>query len=205
MGCDTANEPACWIHWENVFVAIFHRRLFQKNHFFLTHKWQLERYLKMVLPTWNFGSIPDIVLTFIIWTKRYQVSDHPLMMKRGYICLYWPKTTKIALKLTLKGLKCPNRCELNIENVVLFVGHSYKPFGTMKIWPSWQGGSGKVKICPRMAWIWLWSRSEAPKLVSDPWNGPKMVPPTAPDWFESISLSFKALQPLYIKKTSIIL
>ena len=80
------------------------------------------------------------------------------------------------------------------------MGHLYKPFGTMKIWPSWQGGSGKVKICPRMAWIWLWSRSEAPKLVYDRWNGPKMVPPTAPDWFESISWSFKALQPLYIKK-----
>ena len=28
----------------------------------------------------------------------------------------------------------------------------------------------------------------------------QMVPPTAPDWFESISWAFKALQPLYIKK-----
>ena len=67
-------------------------------------------------------------------------------------------------------------------------------------WPSWQGGSGKVKICPRMAWIWLWSRPEAPKLVYDPWNGPKMFPPTTRDWFKSISWPFKALQPLYIKK-----
>ena len=80
------------------------------------------------------------------------------------------------------------------------MGHLYKPFGTIKIWPSWQGGSGKVKICPRMAWIWLWSRPEAPKLVYDPWNGPKMFPPTTRDWFKSISWPFKALQPLYIKK-----
>ena len=89
-----------------------------------------------------------------------------------------------------------------MKYVVVCVGHLYKPFGTMKIWPSWQGGSGKVKICPRMAWIWLWSRSEAPKLVYDPWNGPKMVPPTAPDWFESIFWPFEALQPLYIKKNT---
>ena len=27
---------------------------------------------------------------------------------------------------------------------------------------------------------------EAPKCVKDPWNNPKMIPPTAPDWFESI-------------------
>ena len=40
----------------------------------------------------------------------------------------------------------------------------------------WQGGSGKVKICPRMAWIWLLSRPEAPKLVNEPWNGPKWFP-----------------------------
>ena len=33
----------------------------------------------------------------------------------------------------------------------------------------------------------------------------QMVPPTARDWFESISWPFKALQPLYIKKTLIIL
>ena len=37
-------------------------------------------------------------------------------------------------------------------------------------------GSGKVKICPRMPWIWLWSRPEAPKLVNEPWNGPKWFP-----------------------------
>ena len=56
-----------------------------------------------------------------------------------------------------------------------------------------------------MAWIWLWSRPEAPKLVYDPWNGPKMFPPTARDWFKSISWPFKALQHSYIKKTLIIL
>ena len=25
----------------------------------------------------------------------------------AYVCLYWPKTAKIALKLTSEGLKCP--------------------------------------------------------------------------------------------------
>ena len=70
-------------------------------------------------------------------------------------------------------------------------------------WPSWQGGSGKVKICPGMALIWLWSRPEAPKGVNDPWNGSQMVSPTAPDWFESPSWPFEALQPLCIKKYQI--
>ena len=63
-----------------------------------------------------------------------------------------------------------------MKYVVLFVGQLYKPFQTIKIWLSWHGGSGKVKICPRMAWIWLWSRPEAPKLVNEPWNGPKWFP-----------------------------
>ena len=31
------------------------------------------------------------------------------MRKRGYICLYWPKTAKKALKLTFKCLKCPQQ------------------------------------------------------------------------------------------------
>ena len=74
-----------------------------------------------------------------------------------------------------------------------------------KIWPRWQRGSGKVKICPRRAWIWLWSRPDAPKLVNEPWNGSQMVPPTALDWFESISWPFEALQPLYIKEISVLL
>ena len=33
-----------------------------------------------------------------------------------------------------------------MKHVVLYVGHMYKPFWTKKIWPGWQGGSGKVKI-----------------------------------------------------------
>ena len=28
---------------------------------------------------------------------------------------------------------------------------------------------------------------EIAKWVKDPWNGLQMIPPTAPDWFESIS------------------
>ena len=71
------------------------------------------------------------------------------------------------------------------------MGHLYKLFWTKKIWPGWQGGSKKVKIWPRMslAFIYFWPRSllEALKWVKDPWSTPKMIPPTAPDWFESIS------------------
>ena len=79
-----------------------------------------------------------------------------------------------------------------MKHVVLYVGHLYKLFWTKKIWPGWQGGSKNVKIWPRMdlAFIYLWPQSllEAPKCVKDPWNTPKMIPPTAPDWFESISI-----------------
>ena len=77
-----------------------------------------------------------------------------------------------------------------MKHVVLYRGHLYKLFLTKKIWPGWQGGSKKVKIWPRMglAFIYFWPRSllEAPKCAKDPWNTPKMIPPTAPDWFESI-------------------
>ena len=51
-----------------------------------------------------------------------------------------------------------------MKHVVLYVGHLYKPFWTKKIWPGWQGGSGKVNIWPRMglAYVhfWLWSPLE---------------------------------------------
>ena len=66
-------------------------------------------------------------------------------------------------------------------------------------------GSGKVKICLRMAWVWLWGRPEVPKWVDDPPNEPQMIPPTTPDWSESISWHLKALQPSYIKETLTIL
>ena len=80
-----------------------------------------------------------------------------------------------------------------MKHVVLYVGHLYKLFWTKKNWPGWQGGSKKVKIWPRMglAFIYFWPRSllEAPKWVKDPGNTPKMIPPTAPDWFESLGIS----------------
>ena len=47
-----------------------------------------------------------------------------------------------AVKLTLEGLKCP-QCKLNIKNVILRVGHLYKPFWTIKIWPDWRGTMGE--------------------------------------------------------------
>ena len=67
-----------------------------------------------------------------------------------------------------------------MKHVVLYVGHMYKPFWTKKIWPGWQGGSGKVKIGQNIAQngpcFWLRSLLEAPKWVKDPWNGPKWSP-----------------------------
>ena len=71
-----------------------------------------------------------------------------------------------------------------MKHVVLYVGHMYKPFWTKKIWPGWQGGSGKVKIWPRMGltYIHFWLRSllDAPKCVKDSGNGPQMIPPNCP-------------------------
>ena len=64
-------------------------------------------------------------------------------------------------------------------------------FGPKKFDRVGRGRSGKVKIWPRMglAYIHFWLRSliEAPKWVKDTRDGPKMIPPIAPDWFESIS------------------
>ena len=51
----------------------------------------------------------------------------------------------------LSGPKIPpQRCELDTKHVVIYVGHLYRQFWTKKVWPGWQGGSGKVKIWPRM-------------------------------------------------------
>ena len=44
-----------------------------------------------------------------------------------------------------------------------------EPFRTIKIWPGWQGGSGKVKICPRNGLkVWIQIPPGAPKWVKDP-------------------------------------
>ena len=41
-------------------------------------------------------------------------------------------------------------------------------------------------IAPNGPRFWLLSPLEAPKWVQDPGNGPQMIPPIAPDCFESI-------------------
>ena len=62
-----------------------------------------------------------------------------------------------------------------MKYVVLYVGHSYKPFWTKRNWPGWQGGSGKIKIGQNIdqngPHFWLWSPLKAPKWVKDPWKG----------------------------------
>ena len=94
------------------------------------------------------------------------------------------------------------------QRVQIYLGRSVRlslhmrPTVLAKIWrlvgcskliksPGWQGGSGKVKIWPKMGLtyihFWLWSLLEAPKWFKDSGNGPQMIPPTTPDWLESIS------------------
>ena len=71
-----------------------------------------------------------------------------------------------------------------MKHVVLYVGHLCKLFWTKKIWPGWQGGSGKVKIGQNMAqnrprfWLWtLWM----------PLNGSR-TPETDPKWYPQLPL-----------------
>ena len=134
----------------------------------------------------------------------------PLKSEFGVFWPFWAMflftyRAKRALILTPEGLKYSPEVRVEHETCSTICGTPVQAISDHLSWPSWQGGSGKVKICPGMAWIWLWSRPEAPKWVNDPWNGSQMVPPTAPDWFKSISWPFGTLQPLYIKKISVFL
>ena len=117
------------------------------------------------------------------WENAFFVFLH----YRG-IGVCWPK---IRLNLTSEGLKCPQEVRVQHETCSTICVHLYKLFFTKKNLTGLAGGSKKVKIWPRMglAFIYFWPRSllEAPKCVKDPWNTPKIIPPTAPDWFESIS------------------
>ena len=49
------------------------------------------------------------------------------MRKRGYICLYWPKTAKKALKLTFKCLKCPQQVRVEHKIYSTMCGKSVHP------------------------------------------------------------------------------
>ena len=40
-----------------------------------------------------------------------------------------------------EALKTPQRCQLNMKLVKLFMGHNLKAFRAKKIGPGWQGGS----------------------------------------------------------------
>ena len=61
--------------------------------------------------------------------------------------VFW---AKVLLNLASEGLKYPPEVRVEHKHVVLHAGHLYKSFWTKFFWPGWQGGSGKVKIWPRM-------------------------------------------------------
>ena len=57
----------------------------------------------------------------------------------------------------------------------------YKPFWTKKIWPGWQGGSGKVQILPNMGLIFgFWA-------LKRPLNGSR-TPEMDPKWSPQLPL-----------------
>ena len=124
------------------------------------------------------------------------ISCDPRFLLHGNILCWGQFLPMDIMKRCLQGITL---------NWLLCTGHYFYPHQYLKclkswtcstrisrfICPGWQGGSKKVKISPKMglAFIYFWPRGllEAPKCVKDPWNTPKMIPPTAPDWFESIS------------------
>ena len=74
-------------------------------------------------------------------------------------------------------------------------------FGPKKFDRVGRGGQGMSKSAPESPDFGFGAvQPEAPELINDPLKGPKMVPPTVPDWLESMSWPFKALRPLFIKK-----
>ena len=68
-----------------------------------------------------------------------------------------------------------------MKHVVLYVGNLYKPFWTKKIWPGWQGGSGKVQILPNMGLVFgFWA-------LKRPLNGSR-TPEMDPKWSPQLPL-----------------
>ena len=91
----------------------------------------------------------------------------------------------------LGGILDPLKSDLGVFWPKILLNLTSEPFWTKKIWLGWQGGSGKVKIWPRMglAYVhfWLWSPLETPKWVKDPRNGLKSIRGSWGDHLRSIS------------------
>ena len=117
---------------------------------------------------WSIGDFEKILLEKVAWNGK----------NSGRTDFMGPKMA-------------PQMCKLKVKHVVPYLGHMYKPFWTMKNWSGWQGGSGKVKIWPRMglAYVhfWLWSPLETPKWGQDPGNGLKSIRGIWGDHLGSIS------------------
>ena len=75
-----------------------------------------------------------------------------------------------------------------MKDVVLYVGHIYKPFWTQKIDRVGRGVKEGQNIAQNGPGFWLWNPLKAPKWVKEPGNGPQMIQPNAPDWFEGLIL-----------------
>ena len=69
-----------------------------------------------------------------------------------------------------------------MKDVVLYVGHIYKPFWTQKIDRVGRGVREGQNITPNGPRSWLLSPFEAPKWVQDPVNGPQMILPLIDFW-----------------------
>ena len=77
-------------------------------------------------------------MTTLFYKKKIIMTNHShVNAKIGY---FWRK------KKTFGAENTPPRCRLNIKHVILYAGHLYQPFWTIKIRTGWQEGPGKVKI-----------------------------------------------------------
>ena len=63
-----------------------------------------------------------------------------------------------------------------MKYVVLFVGHLYKPFGTIWVDRVGRGGQGRSKSAPEWPEFGFWAVQRLPKLVNEPWSRPKWLP-----------------------------
>ena len=66
----------------------------------------------------------------------------PFFAKSVFLIKWFARNSKSSTG----GLKYPPRDASSTKKRNMYYIHLYKPFWTLKIWPGWQAGSGKVKI-----------------------------------------------------------
>ena len=105
----------------------------------LSHLVDEKNYKGIKLQAFNRNSIIQecvcggVYLSSVIGNRRWKLM---LALSGDFFYVYkGPKYPKIWFQ---RALHTPQRCELNIKHVVLFVGHLSKPFWIKKVWPGWQ-------------------------------------------------------------------